>query len=223
MSIGILGKKLGMTRVFDEKGKQVPVTIVEAGPCPIVQIRNEERDGYNALQVGFGKTKPSRKTLAEMGHLDKAKAGAVKVLREFRIRESQVGDLKVGDKLDVNQFERGDVVDVVGTSKGRGFAGVVKRHNFSGCNTMTHGTHEAFRHGGSIGCRFPQHVIKGRKMAGQLGNERVSVQNLEVVTVIAEDNLILIRGAIPGPNGGLVTIKPSHKKTLEAISKGFIK
>ena len=195
-----------MTQYFGTDGSVVPITVIQAGPCVVVQKREASRDGYRALQIGFGSKKSQRVNKPEQGHLKGAGKGAFEVLREFRSED--VAGYQVGQEIKVSElFKSGDRVDVTGTSKGRGFAGVVKRWGFGGF-PASRGTHEYFRHGGSIGCRsFPGRVFKGKKMAGHWGNERVSVQNLEVVEVRPEGNLLLVKGAVPGSKGGILLIR----------------
>ncbi|MEK6601757.1 MAG: 50S ribosomal protein L3 [Candidatus Binatota bacterium] len=207
---GLIGKKIGMTQVFGADGSVLPVTVIQTGPCVVVQKRETGRDGYNALQLGFGSRKSQRVNKPEQGHMVKAGKGAFQLLREFRSED--VGQYEVGQEIKVaDLFKVGDRVDVSGTSKGRGFTGVIKRWGFAGF-PGSHGTHEYFRHGGSIGNRsYPGRVFKGKKMAGQWGNERISVQNLEVIGVRAEDNLLLVRGAVPGAKRGFVFIRRAIK------------
>lgn len=212
--IGLLGRKLGMTQLFTPSGEVIPVTVIEAGPCTVLQVKSAStRDGYNAIKLGFGKQKVSRATKADLGQL---KAAGLEEppewIQEIRLSADEVGKRNAGDTLAVaDLFEVGGKVDVIGTSKGRGFAGVMKRHHFAGF-VRTHGTHEYLRHGGAIGTRLtPGHVLKGKKMAGQMGNERVTVQNLEIARVDAERNLIFVRGGVPGPKGGLVTVRQAVK------------
>lgn len=207
---GLIGKKIGMSQLFDDTGNVIPVTVVEAGPCVVVQKKDEARDGYNALQLGFGTQKNQRVNRPLRGHMAKAEKGSFRVLREFRVDD--VSGYEVGQELTLTDFVKpGDLVDVTGTSKGRGFAGVMKRWDFHGFS-RTHGTHEYFRHGGAIGNRsYPGKVFKGKRMAGHWGNERVSIQNLRVVEVRAEENLLLVKGAIPGSNGGLVLVRRAVK------------
>ncbi|HXG51031.1 MAG TPA: 50S ribosomal protein L3 [candidate division Zixibacteria bacterium] len=207
---GLIGKKIGMTQYYNAEGNVVPVTVIQTGPCVVVQKKETARDGYNALQLGYGARKLQRVNKAEQGHFAKAGKGAFAVLREFRsddVARYEVGqEIKVGDL-----FKAGDRVDVAGTSKGHGFAGVIKRWSFGGF-PGSHGTHEYFRHGGSIGNRsFPGRVRKGKKMAGHWGNERISVQNLEVVEVRPEQNLLLVKGAVPGARHGVVIVKRAVK------------
>ena len=210
MNKGLIGKKVGMTQIFDENGKVVPVTVIEAGPCVITQKKTVENDGYNAVQVGFGDVKVQRLTKPEAGHFKKADVAPKKVLKEFKLADTDA--LNVGDILKADVFAVGDKVDVVGTSKGKGTAGVVKRWNFAVLKA-SHGTGPNARHGGSIGmCADPGKVIKGKKMAGHLGAERVTVQNLEVVKVDAENNLIAVKGAVPGIRGGIVVLADTVKK-----------
>lgn len=207
---GLIGKKIGMSQLFDDTGNVIPVTVVETGPCVVVQKKDVARDGYNALQLGFGKQKNQRVNRPLRGHMAKAEKGSFRVLREFRVDD--VSGYEVGQELTVTDLAKpGDLVDVTGTSKGRGFAGVMKRWDFSGFS-RTHGTHEYFRHGGSIGNRsYPGKVFKGKRMAGHWGNERVSIQNLQVVEVRPEENLLLVKGAVPGANGGVVLVRRAVK------------
>lgn len=210
MQKGLIGKKIGMTQLFDEKGNVVPVTVVEAGPCPVVMKKTLDNDGYEAVQIGFGDVKVQKLTRPLKGHFDKAGTAAKKTLREFKLDD--IDALNVGDILKADIFAAGDVVDVVGTSKGKGTAGSIKRWNF-GRLKESHGTGPVARHAGSLGaCSDPSRVYKGKKLAGHLGHERVTIQNLAVVKVDAENNLIAIKGAIPGPKGGIVLIKDSVKK-----------
>ena len=210
MQKGLIGKKIGMTQLFDEKGNVVPVTVVEAGPCPVVMKKTLENDGYEAVQIGFGDIKVQKLNKPMKGHFDKAGTAAKKTLKEFKLDD--INALNVGDILKADIFATGDVVDVVGTSKGKGTAGAIKRWNFARLKE-SHGTGPVARHAGSLGaCSDPSRVYKGKKLAGHLGHERVTVQNLNVVKVDAENNLIAIKGAIPGPKGGIVLIKDSVKK-----------
>ena len=209
MQKAIIGKNLGMTQLFDENGKVVPVTVVEAGPCVISQKKTVETDGYEAVQVGFGDLKANKVNKPMKGHFAKGDVAPKKVLREFRLAD--ISGLNVGDILKAAVFAEGDKVDVVGTSKGKGTAGVIKRWNF-GRLKESHGTGPVHRHAGSLGaCSTPSRVFKGKKLAGHLGAERVTVQNLAVVKVDAENNILAIKGAIPGPRGGIVTIADSVK------------
>lgn len=208
MQKGIVGKKLGMTQLFDANGKVVPVTVIEAGPCVISQKKTVENDGYEAIQVGFGDMKASKVNKPMKGHFAKADAAPKKVIREFRLENT--ADYNVGDIIKADVFAEGDKVDVTGTSKGKGYAGVIKRWNF-GRLKETHGTGPVHRHGGSLGVIDPARVFKGKKMAGHLGAERVTVQNLDIVKIDAENNIIAVKGAIPGPKGGIVVLKDSVK------------
>ena len=209
MQKGIVGKKLGMTQLFDANGNVVPVTVVEAGPCMVSQIKTKENDGYEAVQVGYGDLKASKVNKPQKGHFAKGDVAPKKVLREFRLDD--ISAINVGDVIKADTFAEGEKVDVTGTSKGKGYAGVIKRWNFSRLK-MSHGTGPVARHGGSIGaCSSPSRVFKGKKMAGHLGAERVTVQNLDIVKVDAENNIIAIKGAIPGPKGGIVVIRDSVK------------
>ncbi len=207
---GILGRKVGMTQIFDESGKVIPVTVLEAGPCFVTQIRTKRNDGYQAVQLGFGEVSPNRVTRAERGHLEKAKVPALRHLRELRVDD--VSSYQEGQRLDVSQFEVGDRVDVIGVTKGRGFAGVVKRHGFHG-GPKTHGQSDRLRAPGSIGAgTTPGHVIKGMRMPGRMGNQRVTIQNLKVVLVDPDRNLMAVRGAVPGASGGDVIIHEATKR-----------
>ena len=209
MKKGLIGRKLGMTQVFDENGKVVPVTVVELGPCAVVQKKTVENDGYQAVQLGFDDKKVTRDNKPMKGHFDKAGVAYKKVLREFRLEDTSA--LNVGDILKADVFAAGEKVDVVGTSKGKGTAGSIKRWNFSRLKE-THGTGPVARHAGSLGaCSDPSRVFKGKKLAGHLGAERVTIQNLDVVKVDAENNLIAIKGAIPGPKKGIVMVVNSVK------------
>ena len=206
---GIIGKKIGMTQIFDENGKVVPVTVVEAGPCPVVQKKTVEVDGYAAVQLGYAVQKQQRVSKPLKGHFAKADVAPQKVLKEFRFADTSA--FEVGSVVKADVFAAGDKVDVTGTSKGKGTAGAIKRWNFSRLKE-THGTGPVARHAGSLGaCSDPSRVYKGKKLAGHLGAERVTVQNLDIVKVDAENNLIAIRGAIPGPKGGYVVIADAKK------------
>jgi large subunit ribosomal protein L3 len=213
MALGLIGKKVGMTQVYTSAGELVPVTVIKAGPCTVVQLKSKATDGYAAVQLGFGEKKPQRATKAYRQHCLKVEKGVFQVLREFRL-EGESDELTAGQELGIDGFfQMGDLVDVTGLSKGRGYAGVIKRHGFSGF-PGSHGTHEYFRHGGSIGNRsYPGRVFKGKRMAGQYGNDRVTTQNLEVIAIRPAENLLLIRGAIPGSRGGVVLIHPAVKAT----------
>ena len=209
MKKGLIGKKIGMTQLFDENGKVIPVTVVEAGSCTVVQKKTVENDGYAAVQVGYGDVKITRVNKPEAGHFKKANVAPKKVLREFRLEDTDA--LNVGDVLKADVFAAGDRVDVVGTSKGKGTAGAIKRWNFSRLKE-SHGTGPVARHAGSLGaCSDPSRVYKGKKLAGHLGAERVTIQNLDVVKVDVENNLIAVKGAIPGPKGGIVILADTVK------------
>jgi large subunit ribosomal protein L3 len=201
---GLIGKKIGMTSIFDENGKNIPCTVIEAGPCVVTQVRTEEVDGYNALQLGFDDKAEKRANKAEQGHFKKAGTAPKKKVVEIRDFE---GDYKLGDTIGVDLFVEGEFVDVIGTSKGKGFQGVVKRHGFGGVGQSTHGQHNRLRAPGSVGASsYPSRVFKGLRMAGQMGNERVTVQNLRVVKVVPEKNLLVVKGAVPGHKNGYITI-----------------
>ncbi len=202
---GLIGKKVGMTSFFRPEG-DIACTVIEAGPCPIVKIRTPERDGYAALQLGFGIRKPKHLTKPLAGYFKKQGVQPVRVLREFRM--PSVEGYSVGQLLDVRLFSEGDFVSVTGWTKGRGFAGVVKRHGFAGVGGRTHGQHNRERHPGSMGSNtFPGRVWKGKRLAGRYGNERVTVENLQVLKVIPEKNLLVVSGSVPGPIGGLLLIQ----------------
>jgi large subunit ribosomal protein L3 len=209
MQKALIGKKVGMTQIFDENGKVIPVTVIEAGPCTILQLKTDEKDGYSAVQLGFQEIKEQRLTKPELGHIKKAGAIAKRHLKEFRIDD--ISTLSVGNELKADVFTEGDKVDVVGTSKGKGFAGPVKRHGV-GRKAMSHGGGPVHRHLGSMGAgAWPSRIFKGKKMAGQMGNKQVTVQNLEVVKVDPELNMIAVRGAVPGPKKGILYIKNTVK------------
>ncbi|TDX49288.1 50S ribosomal protein L3 [Orenia marismortui] len=205
---GILGRKVGMTQVFNEAGEVVPVTVVEAGPCPVVQKKTEEVDGYTAVQLGFVDKKANKSNKAQKGHFEKYGVDNKKYIREFRIEGAE--NLEPGDEVKVDTFAAGDKIDVTGISKGKGFAGTVKRWNFN-TGPKSHGSRN-YRRPGSIGAGSdPARVFKGKKMSGHMGHEKVTVQNLEVVKVDTEKNLLLIKGAVPGPKKGLLTIRETVK------------
>lgn len=202
---GIIGKKIGMTSIYDVNGKNIPCTVIEAGPCVVTQVKTHETDGYNALQLGFGDQKESRVNKPSMGHFKKAGTAPKKKLVEFRDFE---GEHNLGDAITVDIFTEGEYVDVAGTSKGKGFQGVVKRHNFRGVGDATHGQHNRMRAPGSIGAAsYPARVFKGMRMAGQMGNKRVKVTNLQLIKVFPEKNLLVVKGAIPGPKNSYVTVE----------------
>ena len=209
MQKGIIGKKMGMTQIFDENGKVVPVTVVEAGPCTVVQKKTVERDGYVAVQLGYGDISAKKVSKPAKGHFDKADVAPKRTLREFRLDD--ISAMNVGDILKADVFAVGDRIDVVGTSKGKGYAGAIKRWNQHRLRE-SHGTGPVARHAGSMGsCSTPSRVFKGKRLPGHLGAERVTIQNLKVVKVDAENNLIAIKGAIPGPKGSVVCISDSVK------------
>jgi len=213
MTMGIVGRKCGMTRVFTEDGVSIPVTVIEAQPNRITQVKTVENDGYRALQVTAGSRKPSRVSKPRAGHFAAAKVEAGDLMTEFRLDDTDDGEFESGGELKVDLFQEGQKVDVIGTSIGKGFAGAVKRHNFS-MQDATHGNSLAHRAPGSIGQnQTPGRVFKGKKMAGHMGNVRRTVQNLVVVRVDAERNLLLIRGAVPGHKGGKVIVRPAIKAT----------
>lgn len=206
---GLIGKKIGMTQIFDENGVAIPVTIIEAGPCYVTQVRTAERDGYSAVQLGFGEAKKSRLTGGELGHLNRNNLPPMRFLREFRAKDPQVNE---GDQVTVNLFAAGEHVDIVGTSKGKGFAGGVKRYHFRG-GPATHGQSDRHRAPGSNGSgTTPGRVYKGSRRPGHMGDDRVTAQNLKVVIVDEERNLLGVRGAVPGARNGLVLIKEARKQ-----------
>ncbi|MEX0291021.1 MAG: 50S ribosomal protein L3 [Flavobacteriaceae bacterium] len=201
---GLIGKKVGMTSIFDDNGKNIPCTVIEAGPCVVTQVRTEEVDGYNALQLGFDDKADRRANKAEMGHVKKAGTSPKKKVVEFRDFE---GEHKLGDTVGVDLFVEGEFVDVSATSKGKGFQGVVKRHGFAGVGQATHGQHNRLRAPGSIGAAsYPARVFKGMKMAGRMGGEKVTVQNLRVLKVVPEKNLLVVKGCVPGHKNAYITI-----------------
>jgi large subunit ribosomal protein L3 len=208
---GIIGRKVGMTQLFDEQGQVVPVTVIEAGPCFVTQVRNTERDGYTAVQLGFEEVKEARLTQGQVGHLKRNGLPALRILREFRVKEA---DVEEGAQITVDVFQEGERVDVVGVSKGRGFAGEIKRHGHKR-QPKTHGQSDRERAHGSVGATStPGRVFKGMKMAGRMGNERVTSQNLEVVRIDATRNLLAVRGSVPGAKGGIVMIKGARKQSV---------
>jgi large subunit ribosomal protein L3 len=202
---GLIGKKIGMTSIFDENGKNIPCTVIQAGPCVVTQVRTEEVDGYNALQLGFDDKAEKRANKAEIGHAKKAGTSPKKKLIEFL---NFSGNHQLGDTLDVTLFNEGEYIDVIGTSKGKGYQGVVKRHGFAGVGQSTHGQHNRLRAPGSIGAAsYPARVFKGLRMAGRMGGETVTVENLQVVKVDAEKNIIVVKGCVPGHKNAYVTVQ----------------
>ena len=201
---GLIGKKIGMTSIFSEEGKNMPCTILKVGPCKVTQIKTEVVDGYNAVQLGYSEQSDKRASKALMGHFKKANSAPLNKLVEFEA-DSEVA---LGDEVNVEMFEEGDYVTVVGTSKGKGFQGVVKRHNFKGVGDATHGQHNRLRAPGSIGAAsYPARVFKGMRMAGQMGNARVKIENLQVLKVLADKNMIVVKGAVPGAKNSYITIE----------------
>jgi large subunit ribosomal protein L3 len=202
---GLIGKKIGMTSIYDENGKNIPCTVIEAGPCVVTQVRTLEVDGYEALQLGFDDKAEKRANKAEVGHAKKAGVSPKKKVVEFQDFE---GEYKLGDTLTVERFVEGEFIDVTGTSKGKGFQGVVKRHGFAGVGQSTHGQHNRLRAPGSIGAAsYPSRVFKGMRMAGQMGSEKVTVQNLQVLKVVPEKNLLVVKGCIPGHKNAYVIVQ----------------
>jgi large subunit ribosomal protein L3 len=213
MGLGLIGKKLGMSQIFDEHGNIVPVTVIKAGPCYVVQKKTADREGYNAVQIGFDEViKVQRVNKPDAGHFKKADVTPTQVLGEFKVTPEDLEANEVGAVYSVDIFEPGDFVDVTGTSKGKGFAGVVKRHGFKGA-PASRGSHEFFRHGGSIGQNMtPGRTYKGKKMPGHMGSKKVTIQNLKIIDVRGDTNLLLVEGAIPGPSRGYVFIRRAVKK-----------
>ena len=202
---GLIGKKIGMTSIYDENGKNLPCTVIEAGPCVVTQVKTNEVDGYNAIQLGFTDKNEKHTNNAETGHFKKSKSSPKQKLIEFQDFEEE---LKLGDKLTVEHFVEGEFVDVSGTSKGKGFQGVVKRHGFAGVGQATHGQHNRLRAPGSIGAAsYPARVFKGMKMAGRMGNEKVTIQNLKVLKIVPEKNLLVLKGCVPGHKNSFVIIR----------------
>ncbi len=205
---GLIGKKIGMTSIFDPNGKKVACTVIEAGPCVVTQVKTQERDGYSAIQMAFGEVKQKHTNAAITGHCAKANTTAKKEFFEFKNPDEAEASAAIGDTFDVNIFEIGQYVDVIGKSKGKGFQGVVKRHGFAGVGEATHGQHNRLRAPGSIGaCSFPARVFKGMRMAGRTGGDRVMAVNLEVLRIIPEKHLLVVKGCIPGHNGSIVYVE----------------
>jgi large subunit ribosomal protein L3 len=215
LKIGLLGKKLGMTQVFADDGEAVPVTVIQTGPCHVIGTRTPERDGYSAVVLGFDEKPVRLANKAELGSLKAAGLKPQRFVREIRLPAEEVAKYSVGQVLGPKDvFTDSTPIDVEGTSKGKGYQGVIKRHHMKGM-TRAHGTHEYFRHGGSIGCRLtPQRVHKGKRMAGQMGNEKVSIQNLQVFRILADDNVILVRGAVPGAANDYVVVTNASTRTV---------
>ena len=204
---GLLGKKVGMTSLYDASGKQIPCTVVEAGPCVVTQIRTQEKDGYDAIQLAFEEKREKSTTKPMKGHFAKASTTPKRHLAEFS-RFEEGSRKKFGEVLDVTLFQEGEFVDVVGVSKGKGFQGVVKRHGFGGVGDKTHGQHDRLRAPGSVGASsYPSRVFKGLRMAGRTGGKRVKIQNLEIIKIIPEKNLVLVKGSVPGPKGSLLKLE----------------
>jgi len=200
---GIIGRKIGMTSIYSAEGKALPCTMIEAGPCVVTQVKTQDRDGYEAVQLGFGSKKEKNTPNALQGHFKKAKTSPKSTLAEF----SKFEDLNLGDTVNVEIFSEGEFVNIAGTSKGKGFQGVVKRHNFAGVGQATHGQHNRLRAPGSIGAAsYPAKVFKGMRMAGQMGNKRVTAENLQILKVIADKNILIVKGSVPGANGSTLTI-----------------
>ena len=212
--MGLLGKKVGMTQRFDEKGVWVPLSVVETGPCVVIDIKDEKRDGYTAIKFGFDEKAERRTRKPDLGQFARAKTTPKRFIREIRLDPEQTAKFTVGQTITVGQvFQTGDKIDITGISKGKGFQGVMKRHHFGGFKS-THGTHEYFRHGGSIGCRLtPGRVVKGKKMSGQMGNKRVTVQNVTVVGIDEEKNLLLLSGSVPGSPSSYLVLQQATKRS----------
>ncbi len=212
MPIGVIGKKLGMTQVLKENGEAVPVTVIELGPCTVIQKKTKETDQYNALQLGFTDKKEKKTNKPQMGHFKKSGISPKKVLKEIRLEASEIEKYEVGQEIKADIFEEGEHVDVTATTKGRGFAGVMKRHGFHGA-PASHGTGDYKRHGGSIGSgSWPSKVFKGMKMPGRMGGKQVTVQNLKIENIRSDQNLLLVKGAVPGAVNGTVIVKKAIKK-----------
>ncbi|MBO98152.1 MAG: 50S ribosomal protein L3 [Flavobacteriales bacterium] len=202
---GLIGKKIGMTSIFSEEGKNIPCTILEVGPCMVTQIKSEEKDGYSAVQLGYLEQKESRVSKSLKGHFSKAKTAPLKKLIEFSYNDEK---LNLGDQINVDLFKEGEFVTIVGVSKGKGFQGVVKRHNFRGVGDATHGQHNRMRAPGSIGAAsYPARVFKGMRMAGQTGSNRVKVENLKILKIMSDKNIIIVKGAVPGASNSYITIE----------------
>jgi large subunit ribosomal protein L3 len=212
MALEVMGRKLGMTQIFDVSGQVTPVTVIQVGPCTVVRKKTAGKDGYNALVLGYRDEKEQRLRKSELGQYRKAGVSPKKMLRESRVAGEELDQFELGQEITVELFEKGRFVDIAGRSKGRGFSGVMKRHNMSGAKS-SHGTHEYFRHGGSIGASAsPSRVFKGKRMAGRYGGTRVTVQNLQIADVRPDKGILLVKGAVPGPNKGLVSVTPAVKK-----------
>lgn len=206
---GIIGKKVGMTQIFDENGNVIPVTVIQAGPCYVTLVRVADKDGYIGIQLGFGETKPQRLTKGQLGHLQRNSLPALRHLREFRVHNGEA-DVQEGQQIKADVFAKGERVDVIGVSKGRGFQGGIKRHHFNR-QPKTHGASDRVRAPGSAGANtFPGRTLKGKRYPGHMGSERVTTENLEVVVVDPERNILAVRGSVPGANGGIVMIKPAR-------------
>ena len=217
MRIYMIGNKIGMTQIFDEAGKVIPVTVFKVGPCYVVGKKTVEKDGYSALVLGYDDIKEKKVRKSEMGLFKSVKISPKKVLKESRVSPDELDSFKIGQELKVDFFKKGDFVDITGTSKGRGFSGVIKRHGMSGAKD-SHGTHEYFRHGGSIGASaYPSHIFKGKKMPGQYGATRVTLQNLKVINVREGKGVVLVKGAIPGPNKGYIFVSHAVKRPVAKV------
>lgn len=212
MALGIIGKKIGMTQLFDARGHLIPVTVIQAGPCPVIQKKTVDNDGYNAIQIAFGETGKKKTTNKPYsGHFKAAGAKPTATLREIKV--PNIDDYKVGQDLKVDIFKPAESVVVTGFSKGKGFTGVMVRHGFRG-KPAGHGTHEAFRHGGSIGTRVPKRTVKGKKMPGRMGNKKFSIKNLKIMFVDKENNLLMVKGSIPGSKGGFVIVRKAQQEVV---------
>ena len=211
MSVGIMGKKVGMTQIFKENGDVIPVTVIKAGPCAVFQKKSKDKDKYCALQLGFESAKEKNITKPRLGHMKKVAMGPVRYLREFRVDETELEKYEMGQEITVDIFKEGDYINISGISKGKGFAGVMKRHNFAGA-PGGHGTHNYKRHGGSIGASAtPSRVFKNKKMPGRMGTQKITAPNIQVVRVQKEHDCLIVKGSVPGPNNGLILIKAALK------------
>jgi large subunit ribosomal protein L3 len=217
--MGLLGKKIGMTQRFDAKGEWVCLGVVQAGPCVVLDVKTPDRDGYAAIQLGFDEKNERRTSKPTLGICSKAKTSPKAYIRELRLTPDELGQFQVGQTVTVGQvFKKGDIIDVIGTARGKGFQGVMKMYHFSGFRG-SHGTHEYFRHGGSVGCRLtPGHVHRGKRMPGQMGNRRVTVQNITVHEVLADRNLLVLKGGMPGAPDGYVTVRQAAKRPFRPFA-----
>lgn len=209
--LGLIGRKIGITHIFKDDGNSIPVTVIQAGPCKVAQKKTSQTDGYNSIQLGFGDILEKKVKKPQTGHFKKSNISPQKILREFRIDAKEIEGINEGQEINLSIFKKGELVDITGTSKGKGYAGVMKRYGFKGA-PGSHGTHYFKRHAGSIGCRFPQHTRKGMRMAGRMGNARATIQNIEIADIKPEDNLLLVKGSVPGNKNSFVLIRKAKKQ-----------